>query len=241
MENEEDNHIQLNEDEFVDSLWLNPREAVDSLKVAPVDGQTTKEFKLFFPQQMGLLWLSQFTKYDDLKSMLQNHLDKMMLSYMEFRGNVFVNNEKFIPEGAKLKTLEDYYKFVFNKYDFLPDRERKEKQGLMVINDINNFGEVNGAKEVLSLVKDSGSAIFDHHKCHSMFLLPGDFYHSNEIYPWRTREYSRHRCYIKKDTIIRYEISKDVHEHFSNKDAWDARFISDFTNPEEQAPKMHKI
>jgi len=161
MENQEEEHIKLNESELTESKWLNPRQAVESIK-------------MFFPQQMSLIWLSQIRDYSSLKSMFTDHLDKMMSSYLEFRGNVFVNNSKLIPEDSKFKTLEDYYQFIFNKNDFMSDAERKQKHGLIVLSQDNHFNEFTGAKEVTELLSDSGSAIFDHHECeckyHKMIL-----------------------------------------------------------------------
>jgi len=64
-----------------------------------------------------------------------------------------------------------------------------------------------------------------------MFVLPGDFYHTNENFPWQIRSYSRHRCYIKGTTVVRYEITKDVHRYFSDKDAWNTKLFNDFSSP----------
>lgn len=148
MENGEEDQIKLSENELTECKWLTPTQAAESIK-------------LFFPQQFSLIWLSQLKSYKSLKDLIVNHRDKMMVSYMEFRGNAFINNAKLIPEDSKLKTLSDYYKFVFNKNDFLPDKIRKEKHGLLVLSELNEFNLVTGAKEVTELTEKSGSGLFE--------------------------------------------------------------------------------
>lgn len=71
-----------------------------------------------------------------------------------------------------------------------------------------------------------------------MFLMPGDFFHSNEIFPWRMNSYSRHRIYIKGPNVVRYEITDDIYKYFTDKDTWNTHFEHGFTNPQHLRSKI---
>ena len=220
MENNEYKHIKLNTDELIDMKEFNPKEAFATYFKEP------KSFSILFPQQLILMRIWKTFSYDKLKELWINNLDKMKISYQQFSGMFFVNNEKLINEESEYKTLDEYYKYAFNEFDFMPEEERMSKHGLMNLNEILSLNEITKLSPVVSLSSSSAKSIFEHHKSDMMLIFPGDYFHTNEIYPWRQRMFSRHRAYISKGKMVRYEITKDVFTHLTNKSSWTENFGS---------------
>ena len=63
----------------------------------------------------------------------------------------------------KTNKKDDYYIYVFNEYDFISDKERKEKQKLILPFDVLDINNVTGLKEVKELSEKSGKAVMNHH------------------------------------------------------------------------------
>ena len=202
MENDEEEFIKLNPEELTDHKLASPYEAFSSMN-------------MFFPQQFSNIWLSQFEKYDDLKNWAIK-ADRNILSYSEYRANVFYNDESAIPKGSRQKSLSDFYKFAFNEYDLLSDEERKEDHGLVILTQNEYLEGLYPNTEITKSLKDYGE-IFSTLNSQVMFVFPGDHFHPNEVYLWENKK-SRHRMYISKGKVIRYEITKDVLARYRYED-----------------------
>mmetsp|Transcript_6907 Transcript_6907/g.6059 ORF Transcript_6907/g.6059 Transcript_6907/m.6059 type:complete len:271 (+) Transcript_6907:343-1155(+) len=215
MEDGEEELIKTNPSELIDNKLVTPYEALSSLK-------------LFFPQQHSIIRLGQIQDYNKLKEAAKV-ANENLLSYCEFRPNVFFNCESAITHKSEFKSIHEYYKYVFNEYDLLPDLERKAKQGLQILTESEPVRELFQTPKIVDSLMEYGD-IFKKLESEEMYIFPGDYFHANEVYPWKTRRYSRHRMFCGKGKIIKYEITKDVLERYSNKGALE-RVVLPVPNP----------
>ncbi|CAI2373455.1 unnamed protein product [Moneuplotes crassus] len=212
LSEDEEKHIKLNESELTAHKFVSPKEAFESLSMFP-------------PQQICTINLSQFCSFSSLKEFASDS-DKHLISYCEFRANLFQNNAKLITEGSKLKSLDDYYPLVFNKYDLLGDQTRKDEHGLRILTENENMKDCFTQVEIKAGDLETYADIFTKLKSNVIFVFPGDYFHTNESYPWKTHRYSRHRIYKGKGKDTRYEITQDVWDIFSKKPKDGLGFIS---------------
>lgn len=202
MEDGEEKHIKTNPDELVENKLASPYEALSSLD-------------LFFPQQVSIVRASQIHDYDALKK-TSIAANENIMSYCEFRPNVFFNNEEANPDDKKEKCLKDYYKYAFNECDLMPDEKRKEMHDLHIFTEKESICDLFNTPKITDSLNEFGE-IFTKLNSEEMFIFPGDHFHSNEMYPWRTKRHSRHRMFRGKGKVVKYEISKDVLERLSYK------------------------
>ena len=158
------------------------------------------------------------------------------MSYWEFRPNVFYNNEDAIHENAYPRTLEEYYKYAFNEFDLLPDSVRKELHGLHIFTEKEPMNELYKTPQIIDPLNNY-EEIFTKLNSDEIYIFPGDYFHSNEVYPWKTKRRSRHRMYSKNGKAIKYEVTKDVLHKLSYKGTSDKIFSF---NPYSISLSSHK-
>ena len=209
MENNEEDHIELNKDELTESELMTPRKVFEDY----YNGSK----QLFFPQIFILMWISQLSEYTKLKSLAIENLNNMIISHLEFRGNPFVNDNE---DAKDEKHNSKKYKYLLNENDFLSDRTRKLYHGLIVLNEVAKIDDLADLNPVTEDLNNSGNELFEYHDANTCLVFPGDFFHPNEIYPWRTMMHSRNRAYINGGVVKRYEVTRDVYERFTRLDIY---------------------
>ena len=156
MENDEVSKIDLNRKELDSSSLMSPNQILKDFYL--------NKKRLFFPQIFTLLWIAQFKSYDELKYQMDNVQDQSIMSYMEFRGNIFMNYPIKMHSSVKDKIVENDYTSIFNKFDFLSDDQRKDVFDLKILNETADCAQYSGLQYLgPESQKFTGQDLFQHY------------------------------------------------------------------------------